>query len=353
MFVLDEAEGIADYVYNAVEAMTTGGIHIVLMLANPRTRTSKFYKQRTRSDTLSFRISCIWHPNVLADREIVPGAVRRDYVMKMLEQHCEIVAEHEEDNHTFELPWEPGVIYRPDSEFLFRVLGIAPANSAIDTFVPVGRYEAAANREPAPLPGEHTWARLGVDVARYGDDMGTLYARHSGRVWREKQFAKQDSPTYVGAIKECARRLRAAGVTNLHLRVDAGGGFGIGVIDALKDDAEMLNLFGEFKVIEVHFNGTPYDGKAFADLATEMYAETAETLKGIALINPPEALEVDLTERRFRWVNHSGVAVKRLEPKEDFRKPERAGRSPDDGDGCVLAMAPDHIFRKKARAGLL
>ncbi|KAB2865482.1 MAG: hypothetical protein F9K46_03765 [Anaerolineae bacterium] len=351
MFVLDEAEGIADYVFNAVEAMTTGGIAIVLMLANPRTRTSKFYKQRTRSDTRSFRISCVWHPNVLANREIVPGAVRRDYVTKMMEDHCEITAQHEEDNHTFEVPWEPEIIYRPDTEFLFRVLGIPPANSAIDTFVPVGRYEAACKREPTPLAGEQTWARMGADVARYGNDMGTLYVRHNGRVWRAKQFAQEDSDAYVQAIRAEAKRLRAMGVANLHVRVDAGGGFSSGVVDPLKRDMELHGLFHDFQLIEVHFNGTPHDDKAYADLATEMYGEAAETLKGITLVKPPEALAVDLTERRFGWVNVKGVSVKRLESKEIFRKPDRAGRSPDDGDGFVLAVAPDHLFKAKATAG--
>lgn len=351
MFVIDEAEGVADYVYDAVESMTSGGISIVLMLANPRTRASRFYKQRTRSDVSSFRISCIWHPNVLANREIVPEAVRRDYVAKMVENHCEIVPEHEEDNHTFELTWEPGVIYRPNSEFLFRVLGIPPANSAIDTFVPAGRYEAAVKREPKPIPGEHHIARLGADVARYGDDMGTLYVRHDGRVWREAQFAQEDSNAYVRAIRSAAKKLKALGVTNLHVRVDAGGGFSSGVVDPLKNDVDMNEMFHEFKMIEVHFNGAPHDDKAYADLATEMYGEAAETLKGVALINPPEALEVDLCERKFDWVNHKGVSVKRLESKEKFRKPDRAGHSPDDGDGCVMAIAPDHIFKPKKSAG--
>lgn len=351
MFVLDEAEGIADYVFSAVEAMTTGGIAIVLMLANPRTRTSKFYKQRNRTDTRSFRISCIYHPNVLANREIVPGAVRRDYVLKMVENHCEVVTEHSEDDHTFELPWQPGIIYRPDTEFLFRVLGIAPANSAVDTFVPVGRYEAATKREPSPMAGEHTWARMGVDVARYGNDMGTLYVRHNGRVWRAAQFAQLDTNAYIRAIRDEAKRLRAMGVTNLHVRVDAGGGFGSGVVDPLKIDLDLVNAFGEFKMIEVYFNGTPHDEKAYADIATEMYGEAAETLKGIAVLRPPETLEVDLTERKYDWVNKAGVSVKRLESKEVFRKPDRAGRSPDDGDGFVLAVAPDHLFKPKATAG--
>lgn len=354
MFVLDEAEGVADFVFNAVDSMTSGGISIVLMLANPRTRTSKFAKQKARTDTLSFRISCLWHPNVIANREIVPGAVRRDYVLTMLEEHCEVVEAHDPDLHTFELPWQPGVIYRPDNEFMFRVLGIAPSNSADDTFVPVGRYEAATKREPKPLPGEQTWARMGVDVARYGNDMGTLYIRHNGRAWRAAQFSKQSTTVYLRHIMQEARKLKAAGVTSLHIRVDGGGGFGSGVIDPLNhgaQGAELRAMFTDFKVFEVEFGSAAHDKRAYADKATEMYAEAAETLKRIALVKPPDALEADLTERKFRWVNLAGVAVKRLEPKEDFRKPDRAGRSPDDGDGCALAIGPDHIFKPRKQAG--
>ena len=343
MFVLDEAEGIADYVYSAVDSMTSGGISIVLMLANPRTRTSLFHKQRLRGDTESFRISCLYHPNVLADRELVPGAVRRDYVSKMVELHCEVVDAHEEDNHTFALPWQPDVIYRPNSEFLFRVLGVAPGNNSIDTFVPVGRYEAATQREPAPLADEATWARMGVDVARYGDDMGTLYLRHNGAVWRAAQFAKLDTYAYYIRIKQEAERLKELGVTNIQVRVDAGGGFGGGVIDQLNHDADLIALFDEFHVVEVHFNGVAADPTAYADCAANMYGEAAETLKGIAVLNAPESLEADLTERRYKWVNKGGVAVKQLEPKDDFRK--RQQRSPDDGDGFVLAVVPDHAIQ--------
>lgn len=352
MFVIDEAEGVADFVYDAVESMASGGISIVLMLANPRTRSSRFYKQQARADVENFRISCLWHPNVLTNREIVPGAVRRDYVERMLEEHCEAVPEHDEDALTFTVPWRPDVIYRPDVEFLFRVLGIAPANSSIDTLIPVGRYEAACKRAPTPLTGEEKWARMGADVARYGSDMGTLYVRHAGRVYRAAQFAQQDTNAYLRVIRDEAKKLRALGVTNLHLRVDAGGGFSSGIVDSLKIDLDLQGLFGEFKIVEVHFNGTPHDEKAYADLATEMYGEAAETLKGLAVTKPPNELEADLTERKYEWVNRSGVAVKRLESKEIFRKPNRLGRSPDDGDGCVLALAPDFIFKKKKQAGV-
>lgn len=342
MFILDEAEGVADYVYDAVESMTSGGIAIVLMLANPRTRTSRFYKQRSREDVHNFRVSCLFHPNVLADREIVPHAVRRQYVDSMLVDHAEEVPEHSMDDHTFVLPWQPNTIYKPDAEFMFRILGIAPANLADNTFVPVGRYEAACNR--APLKQEAHKARIGIDVARYGADSGTIYVRWNGRVWRAHQISGQNTNTYRTKLKQTCAWLIQKGVTDLQIRVDGGGGYASGIIDPLSIDMDFREQFAVLSLHEVHNNGTPTDEKSYDDFITQLYAEAGETIKGIAIQNPPPALEADLTERTYQFVNRSGIEVKRLEAKEKFK--DRLNRSPDDGDGFVLAVAPDFMFRK-------
>jgi hypothetical protein len=350
MFIVDEAEGVADYVFNAIDSMASGGIAIVILLANPRTRTSKFHKLRTRSNVKSFRISCLHHPNVVAGREVVTGAVKRDYVTSMAEDHCEAVEKHNTDLMTFTLPYPvakngvllpAGTIYEPDNEFCFRVLGVAPANSTSNTFVPVGRYEAAKSRKPETH--EPDKLRIGVDCARYGDDYGTVYVKWNGKAWRSAYLSKQDSFDYRDAVKKVAIELHAQGARYLHVRVDGGGGFGAGVIDLLKRDGELKELFTVFRVLEVHNNAVPHDEKSYKNLVTEMYAESAESLKGLALINPPEHLETDLCERTFEIVNVKGVEVKQITPKEKFKK-DNQNRSPDDGDGFVLAVSPDFLF---------
>ncbi len=348
LFVLDEAEGIADYVYDAVQSMTSGGLSIVLMLANPRTRYSRFHRISAGANVVNFRLSCIYHPNVLENREIVPGAVMRRYVEQMIDdgmtQHAEQVEQHDSDDHTFELPWREGTIYRPDAEFLFRVMGIAPANVADDVFVSPGRYEAAKNRA-APSHEPHI-ARLGVDVARFGKDRGCCYVRHDGALWRAASFAQQDTNVYATKIKQVALELKARGATSLHIRVDGGGGFGGGVIDKLKVDQELVHAFPDFRVVEVHFNGTAHDQTAYADCASEMYGHMAEMLRWSALINPPGALEGDVCERKYTWVapRHDDVKkdVKKIEPKDKYRL--RMLRSPDDGDGLALACADDKLW---------
>lgn len=358
LFLLDEAEGVQEYVYDAISSMAAGGIFIVLLFANPRTRSSRFHKIRGVSNVCSFRVSCLSHPNVKAGREIISGAVRREFVQEMIEKHCEVVEAHDEDSHTFTVPFEvrtaesvypPGTVFQPDAEMLYRVLGEAPANLADNTFVPIGRYEAACKRTPTGQNPER--ARIGVDVAGYGLDVGTIYLSHKGVVTREGTHSQgeenQDPTEYWQKVRKVAPPLKAQGVTSLHIRIDAGGGYGNGLASLLKRDQELIDAFPDYKVILVHNNGKPHDGNAYKDMVTEMYAETGESLKGLAIRTPPERLEADLTERMYRFVNVEGKWVKKLEDKESFRKRQTPQRSPDDGDGFVLCVAPDFLFARE------
>jgi hypothetical protein len=361
-FVLDEAEGVADFVFDAVNAMMTGGgVIICLMLANPRLRTSRFHRIGQKAGVDTFRLSVLDHPNVVEGRDVVRGATTRTWTTTMIADHCQVVDAHDEDTYTFTLPWDvvseggeslpkatypPGTIFEPDHEFLFRVMGIAPKDAGGHTFVSPGRFEAACKR--APMEEDETIARIGVDCARFGEDYGTIYIRHAGKVWRGGRIAQGDSFAYACKVKDLAQSLWLAGVTSLHIRVDGGGGYGAGPFDLLKGDLDLLTWFHDYQCFEVHNNGTPHDGTTYADFVTEAYAETAEALKGLHIESPPPELEGDLTERQFGYASKSGRTVKRLEPKDKFKL--RLGRSPDDGDGLVLAVAPDYLF-KPASAG--
>jgi hypothetical protein len=345
MFILDEAEGVADFVYEALEGMDTGVVVIVLLLANPRTRRSRFHKLAALPYVRSFRISTLDHPNVVSGRQVIPGAATREWVERRADnaEYCERVNTHEEEEFTFELTWRPGIIYRPKPLFFWRVLGIAPANIVDDVFCSVGRYEAAKGRRHG---GEFpTIARIGVDAARFGSDFGTVYVRHNGRVWREAVLSKRRTGAYFRAIKAAALRLDKLGVTDLVVRVDGSGGFGGGVVDLLLADVDLRQAFDFFEVEEVHFQAVPYDIEAFTDLITEMYYHAAEALRTLALDDPPEALEADLCERPFSWVKSRGYDVKKLRPKGEFKK--KVGRSPDDGDGLALCVAPDYLFEPR------
>lgn len=353
MFVIDEAEGVPTFVFDAVRSMSSGGICVVLVFRNPRTTTCEAHKIRRQANVKTFRISCLDHPNVRENREVIPGSVRCDYVTELLDK-CEQVNEHSEDDYTFELPWKPGVIYRPSLEFLWRVLGIASSKGTDDTFCPPGRYEAALTRQPYSSD-DPTFASLGIDCARYGNDNGTGYVRHAGRVWKDFEISKQDGFEYYLKAKATCLNLYARGVRRISIRIDAGGGYHSTCCDNLRRDADLREKFPNLQIIEVHNNGKPSDKDKYADLVTEMYAYAGEALKVLRLDSPSPKLERDLCERKYTYVIKTEKAdlsngmhpktrldVKELVSKDKFK--DKFKESPDDGDGFVLAVAPDRIF---------
>lgn len=361
LFVLDEAEGIDDYVWEAVQSMTGGGIYVVICLANPRTDSSMFARYKNYSYVKSFRLSCIDHPNVLHGKEIVQGAVRRDYVDTMIEKHCTVVKEHQPDYNTFEVPWNPGVIYIPNAEFLFRVLGIAPADRSKNTFCPPARVEAAMKRQREDMDIEwlsetHTeFASIGIDCARYGDDSGKIYTFHRGEATLYWSIYQQDTFEYYGKAVDAINHLYAAGARMISVRVDGGGGYGAGVIDQLSMAGELegeLRVYPEdLEVIihEIQFQETADTPEEYADLITELYDSAANMLTYIKISDAPDLLVSDLSGRQYTYVTRRGRPLKQLVNKETFRRTNK--RSPDDGDGFVLAVTPEHMFSGMVNIG--
>jgi len=339
---LDEAEGIPEFVYDSIEGMDAGVVVIVLLLANPRTRGSTFHKIRNASYVINFRISTLTHPNVVTGKPLIRGAATRDWVNRRIEKYCDEVTVHNPDEFTFEVPWWPGVIYKPYPEFYWRVLGVAPETTSDDTLCPIGRYEAAKARDVAE-EDEPTQANIGMDAARYGNDKGTIYCLWNGAVWRERSISKRDGFAYYVAIKELCEWLAEQEVDNISIRIDAGGGYGGTAADNLRRDEDLIKKFETFQVLEINNGGRPKEVKRFADRVTELYYHAGQRLKYLQLRDAPEELEADLCYRRYAYVLKKGRSVMKLEKKEQFKK--RYKRSPDDGDGLAYCLGPRTLFR--------
>ena len=142
LVIMDESEGILEQFRSPIQSWLSGGQGVIIMLANPKRRTGWYHRCKAEPQVANMELSCLWHPNVLSGREVIKGAVRRDYVMGKL-KGCRKVDRHDPDRDTFELPWLPGAIWEPDEEFSFRVLGRAPAQTSSRCFCPPARFEAA------------------------------------------------------------------------------------------------------------------------------------------------------------------------------------------------------------------
>lgn len=354
LFVLDEAEGIEDYVWDAVQSMTGGGESIVICLANPKTDSSMFARIKAWGYVRSFRLSCLDHPNVYHGKEIVPGAVLRTYADDMIEKHCDIVKGHDSDKNTFEVHWQPGKIFLPDSEFMFRVMGIAPADRSKNTFCPPARVEAAMRRKPEELDAywkdedRLEFASIGIDCARYGNDSGKIYTFHGGVAELYWSIYQQDGMEYFYKARQAILALYDNGARMISVRVDGGGGYGSTVIDNLNAYDEWPEEL-ELIIHEIHFQEQADNPEEYADLITQLYEEAAGMLSYISIIDASDALVMDIAGRTYKWINRQGRPLKRLTNKEEFRRQYK--RSPDDGDGLVLCIVPEFLLSGRVSIG--
>ncbi len=375
LWVFEEAEGIAEFMYDAVKRQFTGNrVRLWLLIANPKTSSSTFQEMKLHPLAQTFRLSLLNFPNVVLGKNVVPLGTDRTTFNNWIEDQrtfgCEVVPEHDETRHTFSVPWDvpkagggfhpAGTIFAPKRGFLYGALGIPPAGGGGDTFISAGRFDACLTRTVTPTPllegDREIWTgQIGVDCGRFGDDAGTIYSL-ARRVLRFEEAIQgaQDldeisrTDRYVQAVAKAARKLAAQGITRLSVRVDAG--YGGGIVDGLRKLTDLARLFPDgFTVHEVAFGSTQgVDTDQYADIVTEMYALADEVLSVVRIEHPPLLLKRDLVERKYGYVTKGDRDVRKLEKKSDFKKRTK-GQSPDDGDGAVLALAPERLFTRPAK----
>jgi len=194
--------------------------------------------------------------------------------------------------------------------------------------------EAQSRWTPAP-PDKAGMTAMGVDVAQGGMDHSTIARRHGP--WYDHVISKPGietpNPSDVAGMVVSCRRNGAVVI------VDMGGGYGGGVSERLTDN----------EIPVVKYNGanessakTSDDAKiGFVNKRAEIHWKFREALdpdqdggSPIALPPDPQIL-ADLTAPRWK-LSARGIQI---ESKEELKKPERLGRSPDKGDAIVMAWS--------------
>lgn len=115
LFVFDEMQGVSKTVQETVENTCTGGNNLMIAFGNPDSEQDTLHKFCVRHDVKHYIVSGLDHPNVVLDKELIPGAVTRKSIKRRKEKYGE------------------------DSPFfLSRVRGICPNHSMTDLFNLVG-----------------------------------------------------------------------------------------------------------------------------------------------------------------------------------------------------------------------
>lgn len=217
--------------------------------------------------------------------------------------------------------------YGIDSDFVrVRVTGTFPRAGSME-FISGEEVGAAMLRDAEAQPFDPLV--IGVDVARFGDDLSVIYMRkgRDAKSYPIIKLSKVDTMALAGKVTELYLQYRADAVF-----VD-GGGVGGGVVDRLR----MLHV----NVIEVQFGGKadllgiPGEDKAdkYANKAAEMWGKVRAWLPRGALPADND-LKMELEGRQYGFNKDNAI---QLEKKDEMKK--RGLSSPDIADALALTFA--------------
>lgn len=201
------------------------------------------------------------------------------------------------------------------------ILGQFPP-SGLNALIGPEEVEAAMERHLTPDRYEFSQKRLGVDVARFGDDRTVIFPRQGLAAFKPVEMRAARSNEIAARVALAKSRWSS----ELEL-VDGSGGYGAGVIDSL--------IQAGHNPLEVNFGGKALDPR-YQNKRAEMWFLMVDWVKrGGALPKIPELVR-ELSAPTYTF--HQGKF--KLEEKEQIKK--RLGFSPDFADALALTFAiPD------------
>ena len=295
LYLIDEAGGISPAVLRAAEqGLSNTKFGKILVAGNPTSLDGILYHAATQQRDK-------WHViTITGDPDDPRRSPRVD-----IEWAREQIKLYGRDN-----PW-----------VMSQILGQFPPAS-INALLSIEEVEAAMGKHLRE--DEFNWQqkRLGVDVARFGDDRTSIFPRQGLASHLPVNMRNARTTEIAARIASAVDRWGAEVVF-----VDSTGGYGAGVEDAM--------LQAGLNVVPVNFSGQATDPRFF-NKRSEMWFKMAEWIKrGGALPNVP-GLVRELTTPTYTYQ----AGKFRLEEKDQIKK--RVQFSPDDADALALTFSiPD------------
>jgi hypothetical protein len=302
--ILDESGGIPPAVLRAAEQAlaTRPRVGKILQAGNPVSLESALYEAASR-----LRHQW-WVRRVTGDPDDPARAPRVDQAWA----REQIAAYGRED------PW-----------VRTRILGLWP-EASLQSLLGVDDVEAAMRRH---LPEDaYEWAqrRIGVDVARFGDDRTVIFPRQGLAAFQ---------PVVLRGMRTtelAARVARAITTWSAELTlIDDTGHWGHGVVDQL--------LTAGYPVQAVIASDRALD-RRYRNRRAECWLQMAEWVRRGGALPPVPELVAELTSPTYSFVGGQFL----LEPKDQVKR--RLGRSPDLADALALTFAVPDLPRDLALA---
>lgn len=302
LFIIDEASGFPQSLFEAVEGNVAGGGSI-LATGNP-TRNEGFHFDafRTgRGDWFTLHVSSREVPNVTGLEDPIPGLATSEWIEKMEKTYGKdspVVSVRVDGNYSL-----------ASDDTVISLESVDRATKSWQDITQIGRL------------------CIGVDPARYGDDDSAIQPVRGKHAYRATVIHGCDTVEVAGKVREVAFApgMWRQGEPRPVVRVDVIG-FGAGVFDILVRDPRLV-------VIPVNVAEVSRDPENFCLLRDELWWSVREwLLDGGTFPSEPE-LEAELLAPRYSF---DVRGRKKIESKDDIKK--RLKRSPDRADALALAV---------------
>lgn len=299
LFVVDEASGVPDPIFAAIEGSLTKAENRLVLVGNPNLNHGYFYNSHTRDKKQFKTLHFDSEKSKLTSEKFIKRMAR----------------------------------YGVDSDiYLVRVKGEFPKGQP-DTLIRVAAVMPAVGREIEEV--RRPRISIGVDPARFGDDDSIICVREDMRILPmvpgETAFHGLDTQQVAGQVLRIVRTYRGEGHRGtIQVRIDDTG-VGGGVTDSLRHAAE-ANPHLDIEVIPIIFNAAPTISD-YDDYGSQMWGNIRDLLPMLSLPEDDDLI-AQLTTRKYKLTPDGRI---RLERKEDMKK--RQLPSPDRADALGLACA--------------
>lgn len=286
MFIVDEASGVPDEIFNTAEGAMTGPLVIVIMFSNGTRLVGYFYDSH-HSDKKAWK-------NFAFDSRQSP-IVDPAYTERIIEKHGE-----------------------DSDEFSIRVSGQFPKADAIDEqgYVPLLVESDIKITSDMPFVGD---TLMGIDPAGEGRDETIWVIRDR---FKAKVVAKEKESNSKSIAQKTLTLMEYYKVRSENVYVD---NFGIGA-----NVAQEMAIEG-YRINGVNVGDKAYDDR-YANLRAEIYWKIKEWIRTGGELVDHEGWK-ELLYLRYR--NQLGGKLQ-IMPKLDMKK--RLGRSPDHADALSLTF---------------
>lgn len=273
LFLVDEGDGVPDFVFNGIDTCMSGSSDMMLITFNPKVRKGAVYRMIKSGQAKVVKLTAFNHPNVITGLDVIPGAVNREKTLRRIAQWTRPLADGEKrDKRCFELPSylvgcvptdQQGNKYDPlkagwyriiQHQFSHVVLGEYPAqadNQLIsEEWIDRARsnYDLFTAKHGVIVP-PHTACTAGLDIADGGADSSVLCKRFGNFVHPLTAWEKQDPTEIAELVKDDLTR---SGITNISAINCDGTGVGAGT-------ATVLNKFYRLPGVKVMVASSPTD----------------------------------------------------------------------------------------------